>query len=135
MISRGIMGRNRNSAKIENPHEHRPTRAMRDKVESLLMAGFNNKQIATYLSISPSTFARHYEYEINTTMLDKTSVLTDALYKDAVKGHKASKQLWLKCRAKWAEARPLEEKEQGDKITSLLEELVKQNAPDDQSST
>lgn len=108
----------------EQPHAHKPDAKSRAKVEGFVMAGFNQDTIANYFQISIPTLYKHYRKELDETMLDKTMVLSNALFKDALDGDKQAREFWLKHRAKWSPGKPVEDKEKDDKMGALLEKLV-----------
>ena len=107
------------------PNAHVPTQQTRLKVEALVSAGFTHEQICKNIGVTEKTLTKHYKYELENTMADRTVVLTESVYKDALKGDKQSRELWLRCRAIWANAKSKEDREREEKTVSLLEQLVK----------
>ena len=108
----------------EQPNAHRPTLKIRAKVEGFVCCGFTQEQIAHYLDISVNTLKKYYLKELTETWMDKTMYLTNAVYKDAVKGDKGQREFWLRTLGKLANAKPKDEKERDEKILTLLEQLA-----------
>jgi len=106
------------------PRQHIPTAKTRGKVEGFVCAGFTQEQIAKYLDISVDTLYKYYKQELDKTHMDKTAVLTDSVYKDALSGDKGQRELWLRTIGKLSNAKPREEKERDEKILTLLEQLA-----------
>lgn len=107
------------------PNAHVPTLQTKSKVEALVAAGFTHEQIASNLNINNKTLTKHYKNELDNTMANRTIKLTESVYRDALKGDKQSRELWLRCRARWANAKSKEDREREEKTVSLLEQLVK----------
>lgn len=103
--------------------EHVPDEVSRAKVIGFSCAGFNQTQIADYLDIDEKTLRKYYRYEIDKAKMDKTMVLADSLYKDALLGDKDDRQFWLKCQGRWSYAKPPEDDKKSTTDT-LLEKLI-----------
>jgi hypothetical protein len=108
----------------EQPTQHRPTAKSKAMVEGFILAGFTQSQIASYLDIAINTLKKHYSKELSETYMNKTMALSNAVYRDALKGDKQQREFWLRTRGKWANAKPAEEKERDEKILTLLEQLA-----------
>ncbi len=106
----------------EQPNEHRPTVKTRAKVEGFVCAGFTQQQIANYLDISILTLTKHYKSELTEKFMNRTMVLSDAVFKDALKGDKGQREFWLRTQGKWANARPKDD-EIIEKLDTVLEKL------------
>ena len=82
-----------------HPDTHRPTLKTRARVESCVMCGFSQERISRYMGFSVETLVKYYRKELDETVVDKTIVLADALYRDALKGCKASRKMILEAHA------------------------------------
>lgn len=102
--------------------EHEPNDVLRGKVIGFSCAGFTQAQIADYIGINDNTLRKHYRYELDHAKMDKTMALSESLYRDALAGDKDDRQFWLKCQARWAYAKPEEEKK--STTDTLLEKLI-----------
>ena len=105
---------------------HIPTSYTRKKVVNLSCAGFNQGLIAKYLGVNVNTLRKHYRRELDDALMDKTVVLANMLYKDALNGCQRSREFWLKCRGGWSYAKATEE-DKSSKTESLLEKLNAKN--------
>jgi hypothetical protein len=103
--------------------EHEPTEETRQKVIDLSCNGFNQTDIADHLDIDDKTLRKHYRVELNKAKREKTLILGNSLYQDAVNGNEQAREFWLKCQARWAYAKPPED-DKPTKMESLLEKLI-----------
>ena len=102
--------------------EHEPTIETRAKVVAFSCAGFNQAMIANYLDIDDKTLRRHYRDELDKAKMEKTIILSESLFRDAQNGNEQAREFWLKCQARWAYAKPDEDKK--SVTEALLEKLI-----------
>lgn len=113
---------NKIKGKVGNP-EHIATLQTRAKVEGFVCAGFSQGQIANYFQIDEKTLRKHYRDELDKSKMDKTMILGNNLYLDAINGNEQAREFWLKCQGRWSYAKPPED-EKASKTEALLEKLI-----------
>ncbi|PWU07231.1 MAG: hypothetical protein C5B43_00625 [Verrucomicrobia bacterium] len=106
------------------PPEHEPTVETRAKVVGFACAGFKQTQIADYLDIDEKTLRKHYRYELDKAKMEKTMMLGNNLYADALNGDKVSREFWLKCQGGWHYSKPPEDNDRDSKILSVMERVI-----------
>jgi hypothetical protein len=104
--------------------EHVPTEESRAKVIGFACAGFTQDQIANYFDIDDKTLRSHYRYELDKAKMEKTMILGNSLYKDALDGDKDSREFWLKCQGRWSYAKPPEDTDRDKKMLSVMEMVI-----------
>lgn len=107
----------------KQPGEHVPDIHKRSKVIEFTCAGFNHDQVANYFNISVNTLKKHYENELNNSLMMRTGKLARNLFRDGLAGDKGSREFWLKCRAGFAPAKPLDDAK-SSLAEALLEKLI-----------
>lgn len=104
--------------------EHEPTLESRAKVAGFACAGFSQAQIATYFDIDEKTLRKHYRDELDKSKMDKTMLLGNNLFQDAVNGDKQAREFWLKTQGRWSYAKAPEDNAREEKQVALLEKII-----------
>ena len=107
-------------------NEWKPNQESLEKVESLAARGLSEEQIARCLGIHPDTLShKKKEYEqldraIKDGKAKGVANVTAALLKNVQNGNVTAQIFYLKCQAKWREAK----EELTDEKRSLIENLI-----------
>lgn len=109
---------------MQTKPEHQPTLESRQKVSDLICSGFTQSDAADHLDIDEKTLRKHYRDELDKSKREKTVILANGLYKDAVEGNAQAREFWLKCQGRWSYAKPPEDNEKDLKQITLMEKLI-----------
>ena len=83
---------------------HLPSDKSIAQVAALSSFGIPQVKIAKYLGISEPTLTKYYREELDTALIDKTVMVANALYNNAVENNNVTAQIFfLKTRAGWRE--------------------------------
>lgn len=83
---------------------HQPTDKTRAQVAALASFGITQVKVAKYLDISEPTLTKYYRKELDCALIDKTVMVANALYTNAVENNNVTAQIFfLKTRAGWRE--------------------------------
>lgn len=100
---------------------HEPTKAIRDKVESLVAFGITQEQIARHLGISVDTLKKYYDDELANGLTNAINEVANVLYSKAVDDRDlAACTFFLKTRGRWREKDPEDNKQ----ALSIIEQLI-----------
>ncbi len=93
--------------------EHVPTDTQRRQVETMAGFGIPEYDIGRTLGIDPKTLRKHYRDELDMGHIKANSAVAQSLYRratdpDAGREGVTAAIFWLKCRAGWREASPLD---------------------------
>lgn len=108
---------------MPNP-PHEPTDKTRAEVAALTSFGNTQEEIASYIGICVDTLAKHYRYELDTSVIRANAQVARALFNKAIAQDDLSAQtFWLKTRARWRTADQEKEKEVDN--TAVLVKILK----------
>ncbi|MEQ9814093.1 MAG: hypothetical protein RLO50_15045 [Azospirillaceae bacterium] len=91
---------------------HMPEPGERRQVEAMAAYGIPEADIARVIGIDPKTLRKHYRDELDTGHVKANARVAEVLFKKATGDGPQSVTaaiFWLKTRAGWREARPLED--------------------------
>jgi hypothetical protein len=102
---------------------HEPNEKTRKFVREAAVYGMNQEEIAGRLSICVDTLVKHYDYELYHYKYDVNMEVENIALKKVRKGDWRAIETWLKCKNKWAAAKPKEDSATDALAKSLIEKL------------
>jgi hypothetical protein len=99
--------------------KYQPTTKLRREIEAFASYGIPEEDIARVFDIPYSTMRKHYRAELEYGHLKANVQVAGFLFTAAKKGNVPAMMFWLRCRAKWQEARTSED-ELGKKAAAVV---------------
>jgi hypothetical protein len=105
---------------------HAPNALTRSLALNLYAVGVTQDAIAARLNISDETLRKYYRKELDEGMQDMNVVAMNTVFEKVKAGDLKAAIAWLKMRAGWVEALPVQGSQQEEVMKYLLDQLHKQ---------